>query len=309
MIMGLLQILIPYESISEIAKTTTMVFQNAIRIATTSKEEYTFTSFWGNNRDSCYELIAKTRNRVLNDLKPTVVRGLKKSVAGPSSASAEGENTGDHSSSSSSPVTSPTSNASAAKTDGDTAASTVHEETDDADSDAEAQQRIRTAEASAVRQSTIAEEHHDDSQRQQDAGDGEADLELRTLARSKSVVSDIGSVAPKDISMTQIIDETFDISVEDFMAEFFWDDAGFGMDEFGNRQGSTEMKCNPWMTPLEDDSTFGTCAVFRFAYYVAVGTNAIVVPIGMTRSLQFRVPVDAPIGPKSSRVDVVSYAL
>ncbi|CAI5717958.1 unnamed protein product [Peronospora destructor] len=67
------KILIPYESICEIEKTTTMMFQHSIRLAMFEKDEYTFTSFWGNNRDSCYELIVKTRNRVLRELRPTVI--------------------------------------------------------------------------------------------------------------------------------------------------------------------------------------------------------------------------------------------
>lgn len=65
------KILIPYESICEIKKTTTMMFQHAIRLTTFDKDEYTFTSFWGNNRDSCCDLILKTRDRVLAKSRPT----------------------------------------------------------------------------------------------------------------------------------------------------------------------------------------------------------------------------------------------
>uniref|UniRef100_K3WZ21 VASt domain-containing protein n=1 Tax=Globisporangium ultimum (strain ATCC 200006 / CBS 805.95 / DAOM BR144) TaxID=431595 RepID=K3WZ21_GLOUD len=275
------KILMPYESISELAKTTTMVFQNAIRIATTTKDEYTFTSFWGNNRDGCYELIAKTRNRVLNDLKPAVVRGLKKTIASAATgAEDDGElHTGSENGASTS-LTSPKSIASSEKDANATADATtaVYEDTDDADSDADAdaQQRLRNT------QSTIAEEDEQENAEQpRDVAEEDAE---HARARRTSVVSDIDSVAPKDISMTQIVETMFDISVDEFMAEFFWDGAAFGMAEFGTRQGSTEMKCNPWMT-LEDEATYG-----------------------MTRSLQFRVPVDAPIGPKSSRVDVLQCA-
>ncbi|KAF1315974.1 hypothetical protein FI667_g15706, partial [Globisporangium splendens] len=282
------KILIPYESISELAKTTTMVFQNAIRIATTTKDEYTFTSFWGNNRDGCYELIAKTRNRVLNDLKPAVVRGLKKTIA--TATAGTEDDSEQHASSSvssnengtSTSLTSPKSIASSEKeaNSGNAtaeAAAAVYEDTDDADSDADADAQQRLCNP----QSTIAEEEQESSEHPRDVTE-EDDEQERT--RRTSVVSDIDSVAPKDISMTQIVETTFDISVDEFMVEFFWDGAAFGMDEFGTRQGSTEMKCNPWMT-LEDEATYG-----------------------MTRSLQFRVPVDAPIGPKSSRVDVLQCA-
>ncbi|GAB9468490.1 hypothetical protein Gpo141_00005806 [Globisporangium polare] len=274
------KILIPYESISEIAKTTTMVFQNAIRIATNSKDEYTFTSFWGNNRDGCYDLIAKTRSRVLNELKPAVVRGLQRTSI------VLGEGIDGDARSASSPATSPVSTASA-KSGVASAALTAqqqqHEETDDADSDAE---NTQTHETSFARPDTIQEDRDNASQQQQQQQHQQQDDntdDLHAPVRRASVVSDIGSVAPKDISMTQIVEEMFDVSADEFMSEFFWDDAKFGLDTFGASQGYTEMKCNPWMTPLEDDES----------------------SFGMTRSLQFRVPVDAPIGPKSSRVDVL----
>lgn len=225
-----------------------MVFQNAIRIVTTSKDEYTFTSFWGNNRDGCFDLIAKTRNRVLNELKPAVVRGLQRtSVAlGSSDNSTTGEPFA-----STSPVTSPVSMAAAAKAVAAAQQLQLHEETDDADSDAE---NTHTEDVSTSRPDTVHEAHDNSSHQQQENDD------LHVPVRRVSVVSDIGSVAPKDISMTQIVEDTFDLSVDEFMAEFFWDDAKFGLDAFGASQGSTEIKCNPWMTPLEDDdSSFGTC--------------------------------------------------
>lgn len=234
-----------------------MVFQNAIRIATTGKDEYTFTSFWGNNRDGCYDLIAKTRNRVLNDLKPAVVRGLQRTSVALGGSGGDDERPA---SSSSSPATSPVSMAAVAMKSGTAATAAAltaqqqqHEETDDADSDAE---NTQTNETSFARPDTIQEERDNSSQEQQQQ---ESSDNLHAFVRRASVVSDIGSVAPKDISMTQIVEETFDVSVDEFMTEFFWDDANFGLDAFGASQGYTEMKCNPWMTPLEDDeSSFGT---------------------------------------------------
>ncbi|RLN98815.1 hypothetical protein BBJ28_00001408 [Nothophytophthora sp. Chile5] len=241
------EILIPYESIRELEKTTTMMFQHAIRLATFDKDEYTFTSFWGNNRDNCYDLILKTRDRVLREVRPTA----------------------ETSSSSRFPAlpTSPVSRDSASSVD-----STPSE-----------------LEAAAEQQETDASElPTDDAAADNDAvdvvADDEADdnAELAQVLRRRSVVSDVDSIAPKDISMTQIVEEKFPVSVDTFMQTFFLDDAPFGMDTFGERTGSTEMTINPWMTPLEEEASFG-----------------------MTRSLQFRVPIEAPIGPKSSQVDVL----
>ncbi|CAI5717963.1 unnamed protein product [Peronospora destructor] len=82
--------------------------------------------------------------------------------------------------------------------------------------------------------------------------------------------------------MIQVLEEVFLVSVDTFMQTFFMDNASFGMDVFGEQTGSTEMTVNPWTTSLEDEKLFGS-----------------------TRSLQFRVPIDAPIGPKSSQVDVL----
>uniref|UniRef100_H3HB91 VASt domain-containing protein n=1 Tax=Phytophthora ramorum TaxID=164328 RepID=H3HB91_PHYRM len=199
------KILIPYESIREIEKTTTMVFQHSIRLTTLGKDEYTFTSFWGNNRDSCYDLIQKTRDRVLRELRPTAMNSTESHY----------------------PTLPTYSNA-------------------------------PVAEVVSNDQTSPA-----------------------TPRRSR-VVSDVDSIAPKDISMTQILEEAFPVSVKTFMQLFFLDNAPFGFDKFNEQTGSTEMTINPWMTPLEEEKSFG-----------------------MTRSLQFRVPIDAPIGPKSSQVDVL----
>nr|CCA16198.1 conserved hypothetical protein [Albugo laibachii Nc14] len=62
------KILIPYQFISTLQKTTTLMFQLAIRIEvqddTTAKpKEYTFTSFWGNNRDCCFKLLTAIREQ------------------------------------------------------------------------------------------------------------------------------------------------------------------------------------------------------------------------------------------------------
>lgn len=221
------QILIPYESISEVAKTTTMVFQHAIRLATTSKDEYTFTSFWGANRDACYELIEKTRSRVLNELKPAHSLKVSTTASRPPNSS------------SSASVTSPVS----------TSAAVQQFETDSADADAAQDARSDTSAADDERPASPLPVEHDSD----DATLSSSDSPVRRA----SVVSDIDSVAPRDISMTEIVDETFDVSADDFMREFFWDGAAFGLDAFGATQGYSEMKVNPWMTPREDDSSFG----------------------------------------------------
>ncbi|KAG7399467.1 hypothetical protein PHYBOEH_008839 [Phytophthora boehmeriae] len=222
------KILIPYESIREIEKTTTMVFQHAIRLATSDKDEYTFTSFWGNNRDTCYDLIVKTRNRVLKELRPTEATSSKARYPElPTSPTTK------------SPVASPPP--------------TLPDEDDEADTEVEADEandgNNKTAPASPLR---------------------------------RRVVSDVDSIAPKDISMTQILEENFPVSVATFMETFILDNAPFGLDKFGEQTGSTEMTVNPWTSPSEEDAS-----------------------VGMRRSLQFRVPIEAPIGPKSSQVDVL----
>ncbi|KAG7380633.1 hypothetical protein PHYPSEUDO_006974 [Phytophthora pseudosyringae] len=255
------KILIPYESIREIEKTTTMVFQHSIRLATFDKDEYTFTSFWGNNRDSCYDLILKTRDRVLRELRPTTVNS--------SEARYPALSTSPVSRDSQSPVVSPP-------------ASQPNPTAEEDDEEEEEKEHEKEEE------DTVASDHDDSvavDNGKTNAAIEETDADDRTVPvtpRRRSVVSDVDTIAPKDISMTQILEEVFPVSVDTFMQLFYQDNAPFGLDKFNEQTGSTEMTLNPWMSPLEDEKSFG-----------------------MTRSLQFRVPVDAPIGPKSSQVDVL----
>lgn len=241
------KILIPYESIREIEKTTTMVFQHSIRLATFDKDEYTFTSFWGNNRDSCYDLIVKTRDRVLRELRPSAVNSTEYPALSTSPAS----------SGSQSPAESPSTPPNAA----------VEQSEEEVEEEASASDH-NESKVDGVNEATD----------ETDADDQTAPV----TPRRRSVVSDVDSIAPKDISMTQVLEEVFPVSVDKFMELFYLDNAPFGLDKFNEQTGSTEMTINPWMTPLEDEKSFG-----------------------MTRSLQFRVPIDAPIGPKSSQVDVL----
>ncbi|KAF4150309.1 VAD1-like StAR-related lipid transfer domain [Phytophthora infestans] len=240
------KILIPYESIREIEKTTTMMFQHAIRLATLDKDEYTFTSFWSNNRDTCYDLIVKTRDRVLRELRPP----------------AENSSESTYPALPTSPVSRP-SQSPAASPPPSPPSSTVEEEEEEA----------ATSDHAAA--------GNDDANVDDDETDAD-DQTAPVTPRRRSVVSDVDTIAPKDISMTQILEEVFPVSVDTFMKLFYLDKAPFGLDKFNEQTGSTEMTINPWTTPLEDEESFG-----------------------MTRSLQFRVPVDAPIGPKSSQVDVL----
>ncbi|KAG6582817.1 GRAM domain-containing protein 1A [Phytophthora cinnamomi] len=251
------KILIPYESIREIEKTTTMVFQHAIRLATFDKDEYTFTSFWGNNRDSCYDLILKTRDRVLRELRPTAVNSSEtRYPALPTS-----------------PITrnsaNPPPQPNPATEHNDDDQDEDHDEKEEEDcADSDHDEPVASA-TGVTTTTTVSEQDEDDNT-------------APVTPRRRSVVSDVDSIAPKDISMTQILEVEFPLSVDSFMQMFFLDNAPFGLDKFGEQTGSTEMTVNPWMTPLEDEKSFG-----------------------MTRSLQFRVPVDAPIGPKSSQIDVL----
>ncbi|CAH0490714.1 unnamed protein product [Peronospora farinosa] len=204
------KILIPYESICEIEKTTTMMFQHSIRLAMFDKDEYTFTSFWGNNRDSCYELIVKTRNRVLRELRPTAADAseLRRQALSKSSMTLNSQ------SSVAPPLPlqpNPTVEKDCEEEEEEVDAATVHDSftiiANEGDND-------------------MALENEDDDDRTSPA-----------TSRRRSMVSDMDSIAPKDISMIQVLEETKNRSV--------------------------------------------------------------------TRSLQFRVPIDAPIGPKSSQVDVL----
>ncbi|CAI5709772.1 unnamed protein product [Peronospora farinosa] len=249
------KILIPYESICEIEKTTTMMFQHSIRLAMFDKDEYTFTSFWGNNRDSCYELIVKTRNRVLRELRPTAADAskLRRQALSKSSMTLNSQ------SSVAPPLPlqpNPTVEKDCEEEEEEVDAATVHDSfaiiANEGDND-------------------MALENEDDDDRTSPA-----------TSRRRSMVSDMDSIAPKDISMIQVLEEVFLVSVDTFMQAFYMDNAPFGMDIFGEQTGSTEMTVTPWTTSLEDEKSFGS-----------------------TRSLQFRVPIDAPIGPKSSQVDVL----
>lgn len=238
-----LQILIPYESISELAKTTTMVFQNAIRIRTTdAQEDYTFTSFWGNNRDNCFDLIAKTRDRVLRELRPTVALSLKRVEGGcPSAQTLIGRG-----------PTSPVGSSGSPSSDGrkDVASPAV-----------EGAEAVK-AEVEEVQPGTVEGDVADASTGELDGATEkeETSKEARPpmRQRQRSVVSDVDRIAPKDISMTRILEETFPVSVDEFMAAFFLDDAPFGMGKYGELTGATEITINPWMTPLEEEASFGT---------------------------------------------------
>ncbi|GMF28431.1 unnamed protein product [Phytophthora lilii] len=224
-------ILIPYESIREIEKTTTMVFQHSIRLATFDKDEYTFTSFWGNNRDSCYDLIVKTRDRVLRELRPTAVNSSESRYptlpTSPISAS---------------PVASPIASLPTSQPN----PTTEQEDEEEAE---------RTVISSPDETAIAADDDTNTTVAEEDSNDQTAPV----TPRRRSVVSDVDSIAPKDISMTQILEEVFPVSVDTFMQMFYQDGAPFGLDKFSEQTGSTEMTINPWMTPLEDDKSFGTC--------------------------------------------------
>jgi hypothetical protein len=207
-----------------------MVFQHSIRLATFDKDEYTFTSFWGNNRDSCYDLILKTRDRVLRELRPTSVNSTEtRYPALPTSPVSDD--------SGASPPASSTTKPAAEQSDEEEAAA---EDEDAAASDRDESAPVANDDTNAATE------------------DNDEDPTAPATPRRRSVVSDVDSIAPKDISMTQILEEGFPVSVDAFMQTFFLDDAPFGLDKFGEQTGSTEMTLNPWMTPLEGDKNFGT---------------------------------------------------
>ncbi|KAG6968806.1 hypothetical protein JG687_00003548 [Phytophthora cactorum] len=222
------KILIPYESIREIEKTTTMMFQHAIRLATFDKDEYTFTSFWGNNRDTCYDLIVKTRDRVLRELRPTAENSTESRYPALPTSPVSRD--------SQSPVGSlPPSQRNSA---------------------AEEEEEEEEEEAATSDHDDVAVVDNDNT----NAEDAEADADDQTapvISRRRSVVSDVDTIAPKDISMTQILEEVFPVSVDTFMQLFYLDNAPFGLDKFNEQTGSTEMTITPWMTPLEDEKSFG----------------------------------------------------
>ena len=226
----LVQILIPYESIRELEKTTTMVFQYAIRLATSDKDEYTFTSFWGNNRDTCYDVIAKTRDRVLRGLCPSAVgeEELQDSILSPSSGSRE--------------LLSPLS-------------SSATELGCDEDGAEEVKGDVDTVSSSGISKAGVNESVTTMATWNKDDDDKHI---ISAIPRRRSVVLDMGLIAPKDISMTQVFDEVFPVSVDTFMQTFYLDNAPFGLDKFSERIGSTEMTVNPWIIPAEGGKSFGT---------------------------------------------------
>lgn len=259
-----------------------MVFQNALRINTASKEEYTFTSFWGNHRDECFDLLGKIRKRVL------LPGGLS---SGPASGGAPPRRKTITAESETSPK-SPQSTTSASSPEPEELAPPTPE----AESEAPAAE-VPTAATPNVASTDDSEERPS------------AELEERSRARSRlsSSVSDVDSIAPKDISMTQIAEASFPISADAFMEMFLLDKAKFGLDAFNQRFGASEIKCNPWMNMTDTDPDNGTTAFMGLLYNdrpsltLATATALEI----MTRSLHFRTPIDAPIGPKSSMVEVV----
>ncbi|ETW06020.1 hypothetical protein, variant 5 [Aphanomyces invadans] len=58
------KVLIPYDSIADVSKTSSM-FSHGLRIQTTAQKEYSFSSFWGNNRDHCAAIIVALRQKSL----------------------------------------------------------------------------------------------------------------------------------------------------------------------------------------------------------------------------------------------------
>jgi hypothetical protein len=123
-------------------------------------------------------------------------------------------------------------------------------------------------------------------------------------------VSDIGSEAPKDLSMTMLLEEKFDLSADEFMNHFLIDNAPFSLEEFNRRIGSSEITCNSWKTPTEitqdknknnNNMGINIYTIIRYCLLLLM----MYMSVGCTRSLQFRVPIEAPIGPKSTMVDML----
>lgn len=257
------QILIPYESISELDKTTAMVFQSALRIRTTDgKDDYTFTSFWGNSRDSCYDIIAKTRERVVKELRPTVVQSFKRIAGG--SPTAQTFNCGDQEET---PVPDRTESPTSPAGSRSSVQSVEHEAQaqrgpgENPAEEANANNSSDQAEQAGTPESGPAEATRAEPVNAEETTPNSNDGTTASppcRPRQRSVVSDINSIAPKDDAMTHILDETFPLSVDDFMSTFFLDNAPFGMDKYGEKTGSTEITVNPWMTPLESEASFGT---------------------------------------------------
>ncbi|ETV84916.1 hypothetical protein, variant 1 [Aphanomyces astaci] len=63
------KLLIPYATISDVSKTSSM-FSHGLRIHTVSQKEYSFSSFWGNNRDHCAAIIVALRQKSLGVASP-----------------------------------------------------------------------------------------------------------------------------------------------------------------------------------------------------------------------------------------------
>ena len=243
----LVQILIPYESIRDLEKTTTMVFQHAIRLVTFDKDEYTFTSFWGNNRDACLDLIVKTRDRVLQELCLSEVgeEKLHDSKRRPPSAARELL----------SPVSSSPSSATGLRYDQDAAEEGKEEEGEEGEEveqHGEGVASLNNISTVGVNEIVTAVER---------GNDGDDNYTICATPRRRSVVLDTGSIAPKDISMTRIFDEVFPVSVDTFVQTFCVDNAPFGLDKFAERIGSTDITVNPWITLAEGEKSFGTCVL------------------------------------------------
>lgn len=241
-----------------------MVFQNAIRIRTTDgQEDYTFASFWGNNRDNCFDLIAKTRERVLKELRPTVVQSFKRVPGG--SPTAQTFNSGGHdgrpdTESTAAPTSPAGSGGPPSSAEREDAVTSLEDEGAIAATAKEKTQPATAGTSAADATSTTPPEQ----QVTVDNCETSEEMARPTRQRQRSVVSDVERIAPKDISMTRILEETFPVSVDEFMAAFFLDNAPFGMDKYGERTGATEITINPWMTPLEEEESFGT--VLRFLW-------------------------------------------
>lgn len=84
-----------------------------------------------------------------------------------------------------------------------------------------------------------------------------------------------------DHLMQFLLEHDFETSVDHFVTLFLNDDAIYSYTDFLKDTDATEISCEPW-NPYPEDETYG-----------------------FSRSLQFRVPVEAPIGPNSTRVDVL----
>ncbi|CCI47912.1 unnamed protein product [Albugo candida] len=199
------KILIPYQFIITLQKTTTLMFQLAIRIevqndCSAKPKEYTFTSFWGNNRDCCFKLLTAIREQCRHPSEDREV--------------AWGDSRDDE---------------------------TSENDLDDA-SASEEQVNDRTSNA-------------------------ESDL-FNTDYKSL-----------RDDSMQLVTDQSFAVTPEEFMKQFIYDNAPFGLNEFYRKIGYWDITLDPWTQSNDMD--------------------------GKTRSARYRVPVDAPLGPSTSLVDSV----